>query len=84
MNWAAVRVISGVAAMFILVNSIAGLLGVLSHQPKLSPNLPFWIFAVVIGGYIGAYLGSKKFNTVLIQRILSVVLLISGVKMILM
>ena len=33
MNWAPVRVISGVAAMFILVNSISGLLGVLSHQP---------------------------------------------------
>lgn len=84
MSWAPVRVISGVAAMFILVNSTSGLLGVLSHAPILSPNLPYWVFAVIVGGYIGAYFGSKKFNTNLIQRVLSLVLLISGLKMILM
>ncbi len=82
MNWAAVRVISGVAAMFILVNSVAGLLGVLAHHPNPSRNLPYWVAAVIIGGYFGAYLGSKRLNTTLIQRILSVVLLISGLKMI--
>lgn len=84
MNWAPVRVISGVAAMFILVNSSSGLLGVLNHHPTPAPNLPYWIFAVIIGGYIGAHLGSKKLNTTLIQRVLSLVLLISGLKMILM
>lgn len=84
MNWAPVRVISGVAAMFILVNSVSGLLGVLSHQPTLSPSLTYWVFAVVVGGFIGAHLGSKRLNTVLIQRVLAVVLLISGLKMILL
>jgi uncharacterized membrane protein YfcA len=83
MNWAPVRVISGVAAMFILVNSISGLLGVLSHQPRLSPDLPYWALAVVIGGFIGAHLGSRRLNVPMIQRFLSVVLLISGLKMLL-
>ncbi len=84
LNWAPVRVISGVAAMFILVNSISGLLGVMSHHPVLSDSLPYWITAVVIGGYIGATLGSRRLNVAMIQRFLSVVLLISGLKMLLM
>lgn len=84
MNWAPVRVISGVAAMFILVNSVSGLLGVLSHHPALSPNLPYWVCAVMVGGFIGAHLGSKRLNNALIQRVLAVVLLVSGLKMILL
>lgn len=84
MNWAPVRVISGVAAMFILVNSISGLLGVLSHHPSLSPDLPYWALAVMVGGFIGAHLGSRRLNVPMIQRFLSVVLLISGLKMLLM
>lgn len=84
MNWAPVRVISGVAAMFILVNSVSGLLGVFSHHQVLSPNLPYWVCAVMVGGLIGAHLGSKRLNTALIQRVLAVVLLISGLKMILL
>ncbi|WP_438950796.1 sulfite exporter TauE/SafE family protein [Porticoccus sp.] len=35
LRWAEVRVISGTAAAFILVNSIAGLLGVISRVPEL-------------------------------------------------
>lgn len=82
MNWAPVRVISGIAAMFILVNSIAGLFGVLTHHQTLSPDLPYWIASVIVGGYIGAHLGSRRLNEALIQRVLSMVLLISGLKMI--
>ena len=83
MNWAPVRTISGIAAMFILVNSISGLLGVLTHHAAVSPSLPYWVVAVMLGGYIGARLGSRHLNVVLIQRFLSVVLLISGLKMLL-
>ena len=84
MNWAPVRMISGISAMFILVNSISGLLGVLSHHPTIPNGLPYWIVAVVIGGYIGAELGSRRLNVSMIQRFLSVVLLISGIKMLFM
>ena len=83
MNWAPVRTISGIAAMFILVNSISGLLGVLTHHTAVSPSLPYWAVAVMLGGYMGARLGSRYFNVALIQRFLSLVLLISGLKMLL-
>ena len=39
--------------------------------------------AAVIGGTAGSYLGSRRFNHVVIKRLLAVVLLIAGVKLIL-
>jgi len=38
-RWAEVRVISGIAALFILVNSVAGLLGVFASTPALPSAL---------------------------------------------
>jgi hypothetical protein len=39
--------VSGIAALFILVNSIAGLLGRLSTNLTFEPFLPWWLLAVV-------------------------------------
>jgi uncharacterized protein len=83
MRWAETRTISGIAAAFILVNSIAGLLGVISTTNTLPQALPWWMLAVIIGGYIGAEIGSKYLNNAKIRKLLAVVLLIAGVKMIL-
>lgn len=83
MRWAETRTISGVAAAFILVNSIAGFLGVMSTIDTLPSALPWWMLAAVIGGYIGAEIGSKHLNNINIRRVLAVVLLIAGVKMVL-
>jgi uncharacterized membrane protein YfcA len=75
--------VSGIAAAFILVNSIAGLLGFISTAtPKLPEGLPMWIIAAAIGGYIGAEYGSKRFGNPTIKRLLSLVLLVAGIKMI--
>lgn len=81
-RWAPVRVISGVAAAFILVNSIAGILGVMSSSVQFHPALPLWALVVVIGGYIGAAYGSKRLGNPTIQRLLALVLLVAGAKMI--
>jgi hypothetical protein len=81
-RWAEVKVISGVAAAFILVNSVAGLLGVANSLSAFSAALPYWIIAVAIGGFIGAEFGSKRLNNLKIKKILALVLLIAGAKMI--
>ncbi len=80
-RWADIRTISGTAAAFILVNSIAGLLGVLSSAPTLSPALPLWILATVIAGFIGAEYGSKRLGNTALRKLLALVLVIAGVKM---
>jgi uncharacterized protein len=81
-RWADIKTISGVAAAFILVNSISGLLGVMTKAPILPSALPLWALVVVIGGYIGAEYGSKRFRNPTLQKLLALVLVIAGVKMI--
>lgn len=81
-RWAAVKVISGIAAAFILVNSISGLIGAMTVAPVLPAALPLWAIAAVIGGYAGAEYGSKRLDNPAIQKILAVVLVIAGAKMI--
>ncbi len=81
-RWAEVKVISGIAAAFILVNSMAGLLGVMTSTPILPSALPYWAVAAVVGGFIGADYGSKRLGNATIQKLLAVVLAIAGAKMI--
>jgi uncharacterized membrane protein YfcA len=82
-RWADTKTISGIAAAFILVNSIAGFLGVMQSAPQLPQALPLWLLAAGVGGYIGAEIGSKHLPSGTLQKILSVVLMIAGVKMLL-
>lgn len=83
-RWANVRMIAGIAAAFILVNSIAGLLGVVTSSPSLPAGLPLWAAAAVLGGLLGSEFGSRRLGNPAIQRLLAAVLLIAGVKMIAM
>ena len=81
MRWAPLRVISGVAAAFILVNSLSGMAGLLSKGILIAPGLPWWAITVLIGGFIGAEYGSGRFKPETIQRLLAMTLLIAGIKL---
>lgn len=80
-RWSTVREASGVAAPFILVNSLAGLMGHYSPNLTLPPAVPFWIVAVFIGGATGSWLGSQRFSPLIVRRLLMVVLASAGTKM---
>jgi uncharacterized membrane protein YfcA len=80
---APIKVISGVAAAFILVNSIAGILGVMQTNMAFHPGVPIWMLAVALGGWLGAEYGSKRLANPVILRLLAFVLLIAGLKMLL-
>src|SRR5690606_27895025 len=81
-RWADVRVVSGIAAAFILLNSIAGLLGVMTTDPVWPAALPWWALAALAGGFIGAEYGSRRLGNPTIQKLLALVLVIAGIKMI--
>lgn len=83
MNWAETKMISGIAAAFILVNSIAGLAGVLTKSVIFPPGLVWWGLAAIVGGLIGAEYGSRRLANPAIRKILALVLLVAGVKMLL-
>ncbi|MCU0449926.1 MAG: sulfite exporter TauE/SafE family protein [Bernardetiaceae bacterium] len=82
-RWAAPRTISGISAMFILVNSLSGLAGLGRGIGQLPLQaLPFWLGAVLGGAYLGAEVGVRKLSETAIKVALAVVLVIAGVKLI--
>lgn len=81
-RWASTKVVSGIAAAFILVNSLAGLAGIVSKSTSVSFGLAYWAVAALVGGYVGAEFGSRRLRNPVIQRLLSLVLLVAGLKMI--
>jgi uncharacterized membrane protein YfcA len=82
MGWADTRQTGGVAAAFILVNSAAGLAGNPGSVQHLPPQLPLWAGAVVLGGLIGSDIGSRRIGTLMFRRLLGLVLVIAGAKLV--
>jgi uncharacterized membrane protein YfcA len=84
LGWAGTKQTSAVSALFILVNSIAGISAIFMGRGVSLPDY-FWVLAaaVVVGGWLGAEYGSRRFANPLIRRILAVVLGIAGGKMVL-
>ena len=83
MGWAETKQSSGVSAAFILVNSIAGIIGLIIKPITFPPMLPYWIVAAVLGGLIGSELGRRRLTNPTLRRLLAAVLVIAGLKLIL-
>ncbi len=82
LHWAKAKTAAGVSALFIFVNSAAGLAGVWGRTPELPPAVWFWIGAAIVGGIIGSTLGAKRFDSLTLRRALALVLVVAGGKMI--
>lgn len=83
MGWATAKPAAAVSALFILLNSVAGLLGAYSSTQHLPGYLLPLLAAAAVGGALGSYFGSRRFPAVAIKRLLATVLFIAGVKLIL-
>ena len=84
-GWSDPKTTAGVAAVFIWVNSAAGLIGSsLSGQNviEIYVLIPFAI-AVLLGGYLGSKFGSEKFSHDTVRNTLASVMLIAATKQIL-
>lgn len=82
-GWADTREAMGITAAFVVVNSAAGLVGRLSAVPELPPAVLPWLLVVGVGGWIGAEFGSNRLNPFILRRLLALVLLVGGLRMIL-
>jgi len=80
-NWANPKVTAAVSAPFIMLNSIAGISGLLVSGIQLSNDLIFWATAAVVGGLLGSFWGSTKFNFQTLRILLALVLIIASVKL---
>jgi hypothetical protein len=81
LGWSDLRTTSGIAAVFILGNSLAGLAGNVAIMRALPPELPLYAVAVVLGAFVGTTLGTRS-RTILVQRALGLVLIVAGFKLI--
>ena len=84
-GWSDPKTTAGIAAVFIWVNSAAGLIGSsISGQNVLEFDvlIPFAI-AVLIGGYLGSKFGSEKFSQKTVRNTLVSVMLIAAIRQIL-
>lgn len=81
LGWAQVREISGIAALFILVNSVAGLLGHLHSLQQVPEYVPLLAIMALAGGTLGALGGSRHLPVPAILKALALVLVIAGGKL---
>lgn len=83
MRWAHTKTAAAVSALFILVNSVAGLVGNFSSTKRFPTFAVPLLIAVLVAGTAGSYLGSHRFPHAVIKRLLAVVLTIAGIKLLL-
>jgi len=81
LHWGKMKETAAVSALFIFVNSLAGLSGQLSSGINFDPSMYGMLAIALSGGILGSYYGVHRFNTLLLRRLLAFVLLIASVKL---
>ena len=74
---------AAVSAAFIWVNSAAGLLGRLTSVASIPAFSLVWAAAAIAGGILGSWQGSRRLASVTLKRLLAVVLVVAGLKLML-
>lgn len=83
LGWEEPRRTSGVVAAFIFLNSAAGLLGNYASVGELPAGIPIYAAAVAVGALIGTWLGVERLPKGWLLKLLGLVLVIAGAKMLL-
>jgi len=81
LHWGKMKEAAAVSALFIWVNSAAGLFGQLSSGVTLTSQSFVLVGFALLGGFFGSYLGSHKFNNKHLRKLLAFVLIIASVKL---
>ena len=84
LGWATVKQTAAVSAVFILVNSIAGLSGFIFKNEMPEIQVMYMVVAGLLGGLLGSWLGSFRIGENYLRYTLSVVLLMASIKLFLL
>lgn len=82
LHWGKMKEAAAVSALFIWVNSAAGLVGQMSTGIQLERSSLILVLIALTGAFLGSYLGSKKIQSVTLRYMLAIVLLIACFKLI--
>ena len=80
-RWGKMKQAAAVSALFIWVNSAAGLAGQLSSGVSLSNDVFILVGIAILGGTAGAYFGSGKFDNKFLRYLLAFVLATASIKL---
>jgi uncharacterized protein len=80
MRWASPKETAAVSAVFIWVNSAAGILGHVHAGVQWPDPLAGWVVAAIVGGSVGSFFGACKWSGLTLRRALASVLTIAAAK----
>jgi len=83
LKWTNQKQTAAISALFIFVNSVAGLLGQFTKGIVFTPNMAFYVAVAFTGGLAGAYFGSLRFSQNMLKYILATVLMLAAYKLLL-
>jgi hypothetical protein len=81
--WTDQKQTAAISALFIFVNSMAGLAGQLTKGINFQSEMFILVGVAFAGGLVGAWFGAKKFNQNILKYLLAVVLLMASIKLLL-
>lgn len=82
LRWGDMKKAAATSALFIWVNSLAGMLGQMKSGAVLASNAWVFVGIAVVAGLTGAYVGSSVLNSRALKILLSVVLTLASIKLI--
>lgn len=82
LKWGNIKEAAAVSALFIWVNSAAGMAGQIHEGVVFSSNTWIYVGLAVLGGLIGGYLGSYKLDNKALRNMLAFVLILACVKLV--
>ncbi|MGZ8518351.1 MAG: sulfite exporter TauE/SafE family protein [Chitinophagaceae bacterium] len=81
LKWADMKQTAAISALFIFVNSLAGLAGQLKKGVQFSDDMYVYVAIAFIGGICGAYFGALKFKQTILKYFLAAVLMLATYKL---
>jgi uncharacterized membrane protein YfcA len=82
LKWTTQKQTAAISALFIFVNSFAGLMGQFSKGIKFTPDMTAYVAIAFVGGLGGAYFGALRFNQNVLKYSLAAVLAVASYKLI--
>lgn len=81
LKWTDQKRTAAISALFIFVNSIAGLMGQLQKGIQFSSDMYAYVVIAFVGGLAGAWFGALKFKQNILKNILATVLMLAAYKL---
>lgn len=83
LSWTTQKQTAAISALFIFVNSVAGLAGQFSQGISLQPDMLAYVGVAFVGGSAGAWMGAAKLDHKALKYLLSIVLIVASIKLLL-